>query len=493
MEAFWSGFIYTVIVILLLGVSVFVHEFGHFITAIYFKMFVETFSIGFGPAIWKKKIRGITYKIGGIPFGGYVALPQLDPAAMAIIQGSSETNKPLPDVAPWKKAIVVAAGPAGNIVFALLLAFIISWVPRPPLFQDEGKPIIGVVERGSEAELQGIMPGDVIISVNGEEVNSWYQVMVECALAPKSTDKVKILVKSQEGKEKTALLKFYKEDEIYAIDGIEKAMRCGVVNVMKGSPAEEAGIKTGDIIVSIDGEHVLGVNHFIEMISRRGGIETNIGIEREKKYMEIKVVPRYVEKEKRGMIGAMIGPAVGVGESEWLKHRKPFLQLKDDFKSIGRILKALITPARARQAASSLGGPVMIVMALVVSIKTSIINAVGFLRFLNVNLAVVNFLPFPILDGGHIMFALWEIIFRRKVSPKLVQALSNIFAIILIGVFILITYKDVHQRLPKIFSTMKAKNNIEMQINDEKTFDERYGAASSNTSARITDTTGGEQ
>ena len=151
MAAFLSGAIYTVIVIVLVGVTIFVHELGHFLAAISFKMFVETFSIGFGPALWKKKIRGITYKIGWIPFGGYVALPQLDPAAMAVIQGSSKNSASLPEVAAWKKIIVVAAGPAGNVVLAIALAFIISVIPMPPMFQDEGKPVIGMVEKGSEA------------------------------------------------------------------------------------------------------------------------------------------------------------------------------------------------------------------------------------------------------------------------------------------------------------------------------------------------------
>jgi regulator of sigma E protease len=139
----------------------------------------------------------------------------------------------------------------------------------------------------------------------------------------------------------------------------------------------------------------------------------------------------------------------------WMRHKNPWAQIKSDATEILRILKALVTPRESKQAAAALGGPVMILTFLWLSIKVSIFNAVGFLRFLNVNLAILNMLPIPVLDGGHIVFSIWEGLTRKRVPPKFVNALTNVFATLLIGAFVLITFRDV-VRLPRFFEGIKS-------------------------------------
>jgi len=464
MMAFLASVVYGVAVVILLGVSIFVHELGHFLAALWTGMAVDTFSIGFGPSIWKKKVRGVTYKIGWIPFGGYVALPQLDPAGMAVIQGQEKdghtTTSRLPQVSPWAKILVVVAGPIGNILLAIGLAWVVYFAPRPPASDDEGKPIVGVVEADSEAARQGIVAGDEIVAANNKPVNSWYQLAVECTLTRGHRTDIDLILRARDGLERTVTVPLVEEDEVWRVPGIERTTRCGVANLVPGSPAEQAGVQVKDIIYRVDGEPVLGVNHFIKIISSRGGQETVLLVEREGKTQEIRVTPAFDSVNNRAMIGAAISPVLGPGESPWLRHRKPLAQLREDATAIVRILQALITPSEARQAAGALGGPVMIIMALVVSIKTSLLNAVGFLRFLNVNLAILNLLPIPVLDGGHVVFAAWEGITRRKVPPRLVNALTNFFAVLLVGVVLIITYKDIRERLPRFFARSREKEAV---------------------------------
>ena len=119
-----------VCVVLLFSLAIFIHEFGHFLAARWLGLKVDAFAIGFGPALWKRTVGGVEYKIGCIPFGGYVALPQLDPSGMEKVQGGSgEASHELPDIAAWRRIIVSVAGPFGNVVLAVALALLIAWMP----------------------------------------------------------------------------------------------------------------------------------------------------------------------------------------------------------------------------------------------------------------------------------------------------------------------------------------------------------------------------
>ena len=159
------------LVLMLLGICIFVHELGHFLAARWCGMVIDTFSIGMGPAIWKRKRNGITYRIGWIPFGGYVALPQLDPTGMALIQGEPEagaSDKPsvtsdqakkeksreLPRIAPWKKIVVSLAGGVGNLILAVIIAWLVFWLGKPATIA-ETSSMVGYVEEGSAAWNQG--------------------------------------------------------------------------------------------------------------------------------------------------------------------------------------------------------------------------------------------------------------------------------------------------------------------------------------------------
>ena len=400
---------------------------------------VKTFSIGFGRAIFKWEKDGILYKIGWIPFGGYVALPQLDPEGMEKIQGD-ETTEMYPDVSPWKKIAVCISGPLGNIVLAILLAVAVWLIPG----NDAGtqiRPIIGSIETNSAAYAAGLRKGDEIIAVNGAAIKNWYDFTVEALL--KNSDTVALDLRNT-GVERHLDIPVVKGDEgVRTIEGIKPAIPCLFGSVTKGSPADLAGVKSGDTALSFNGQAVLGWEHFTGLVQAvEFGVPAALTVERKGETFALSIVPEYNAEYKRIMIGVQLG---GSG-LPWMLYKNPFDQLKYDALAIVRVLKALVTPAEAKQAAGGLGGPIAIFTMLTMSIKMGLVNTLGLIRFLNVNLAVLNLLPIPVLDGGHIVFSLWHGITRRKVNVKVQTVLINFFAVLLIGAMLILSFNDIDRK-----------------------------------------------
>jgi regulator of sigma E protease len=443
----WTVFYTVVVALFLFGITVFVHEFGHFIVARRCGLVVKTFSIGFGRAIVKWEKDGILYKIGWIPFGGYVSLPQLDPEGMEKIQGDASSER-YPDISPWKKIAVAVAGPLGNVVLAIVLALAIWLIPG----NDAGaqiRPIIGNIETNCAAYAAGLRKGDEITAVNGTAVKNWYDFTVESML--KNSDTVALDIRNA-GVEGHLDIPVVKGDEgVRTIEGIEPAIPCLFGAVTKGSPADLAGVKSGDTALSFNGVTVLGWGHFTELVQAANpGIPAALTVERKGEMLDLSIVPEYNKEYARMMVGVQLG---GSG-MPWMLYKNPIDQIKYDALAIIRVLKALVTPAEAKQAAGGLGGPILIFSMLTMSIKMGLVNTLGLIRFLNINLAVLNLVPIPVLDGGHICFALWHGITRHKVNVKIQTALINFFAILLIGAMLILSFKDIDRKfqIKKFFS-----------------------------------------
>jgi len=350
--------------ILLFSFAIFIHEFGHFLAAKLLGFRVDTFSIGFGPALWKKKIKGVEYRISAIPFGGYVALPQLDPAGTAGVQGSQTEGdandgepdaEPLPPVSNWKKIVVAFAGPFGNIVLAVVLAFVLSVAPGAR-FGHLSTEIGDLVEDGPAAK-GGMKVGDRVLSVNGNAVETWSDLLTEV--------------------------------------------------------------------------QIVGEKQAAKFLVDRGG--TNV---------DLFITPKRDEVTGGCLIMAY-STTNSVKAAAWMPDASPWKQLAWDAGSMGRVLKALVTPRESKAAAKSLGGPVMIAEGLYHQVRRDGWDAIGFLRFLNVNLAVLNLLPIPVLDGGLILFSLLALIFRRPVPRKIVDGLSMVFMYLFLALMITLVWRDV--------------------------------------------------
>ena len=353
---------YIAICVVFFSLAIAIHEFGHFIVALKLGLRVERFSIGFGPAIWKKTWKGVEYRISCIPLGGYVSIPDVDPEGTKAIEGSaankdSSSADKAEKISPWKEIAVAVAGPGMNIVLAVVLAFLLAAIPSVR-FGELPAEVASTIE-GGPAERAGIRKGDTVISIDGRKVANWTEMQVEFQIVG--------------GREADVVL----------------CDKSGVERTVKVTPEQDP---------------VSGA-YFIQAVS--------------------------LPKENMAV--------------SWMPHRNPIKQLAWDAGAIFRVLKGLVTPKEMKNTAKALGGPQMIVEGIYKSVRRDFWDGVGFLRFLNVNLAVLNLLPIPVLDGGLIMFALLALIFRRRVPEKVVSTLSMTFMVLLLGAMAILIFRDAQR------------------------------------------------
>ena len=355
--------LYTVLAIaacvLLFSFAIFIHEFGHFLAARWRGLRVDAFSIGFGPVLWKKLVNGVEWRISAIPFGGYVAIPDVDPEGTAKAQGS-ESKKDVPagkKATPLDSIIVAVAGPLGNVVLAVALAVLLAAVPGVKF--GEIPSVIGEVPEKGPAREAGMKAGDKVVSVGGVPVRTWTEMQTE-------------------------------------------------VQISGGKPTE--------------------------FVVERGEGETAAKA-------TLTIVPERHEASGAYFIYAF-SVTNQVQAAAWMPARNPLKQLQWDAMSIVRVLKALVTPKESKAAAQALGGPVMIAQGLYAQVRKDVWDAFGFLRFLCINLAILNLLPIPVLDGSIILFSLVELVTRRRLGGKFMDFLTRIFMYLLIAAMLFLVYRD---------------------------------------------------
>jgi len=210
--------------------------------------------------------------------------------------------------------------------------------------------------------------------------------------------------------------------------------------VLPGSPAEKAGLQAGDQIVAVGGNRVSTWSELLTEVQISGGKTVVFEVERGGR-VQLEVTPEQDEVTGAYFIKAL-STTNFVGAAGWMPNRNPLKQLAWDAGSIFRVLKGLLTPKEAKATSQALGGPVMIAECLYRQVKNDTWDGIGFLRFLNVNLAILNLLPIPVLDGGLILFALFALIFRRRVPDFIVKYLSLTFMVLLMGLMGLLILRD---------------------------------------------------
>lgn len=435
-------------VILLFSLTIFVHELGHFLAARWCGMVAETFSIGFGPALWQRRIGGTTYRIGILPFGGYVALPQMDPdAGKEEADGAKKDDAedrppvpPLPASQAWKKIVVSAAGAIGNMILAVILAWVVYWIGKPSA-PHERECTIGFVEKGGAAEVAGLRAGDRVIEAAGHPVANWIDLLTQLTLT--SRERAKLRVVGTDGAERALEVETIKSAMmgVRTIRGAGMVSLCLVWRPIPGSSAEAAGIREGDQIVAYDGQRISSREQLSQLVEERTGREAPITVLRGGRETTMSVKPAYNEKAKRALIGIEWN-LVGNVDYDKVVHPSPSYQIRQHAGGIFRFLKALVTPREAKAAAEAVGGPISILVMYWQMMQSSLMMAIWFTGFLNVNLAILNLLPIPVLDGGHIVFSGWEWATRRPVPSRALGVIHRVFAALLIGLFLLLTYRD---------------------------------------------------
>ncbi|MCX6996199.1 MAG: RIP metalloprotease RseP [Kiritimatiellaeota bacterium] len=440
--------VYTlIVVVLLLGLTIFIHELGHFLVARACGMVVDTFSLGFGPALWKRKIGGVTYKIGCIPCGGYVALPQMDPTHSPEAT-AEQAQRALPPAAPWQRMLVAIAGGAGNLLLAVLLAWLVFWVGKPSA-PHERNCRIGYVETNSAAYAAGLRIADEVTAFNREPVRNWDDLIMKGVLARTAH----LRVRAADGSVKELTIPLEKGAlGITVIPGISPQNFCSIAAVVSGSSAAQAGIRGGDRILEFDGLPLISREHLMDLVAQRRDQPTPAVVERQGRRLALTVTPHFSAKEGRALIGVQFFGSTFDMDYDQIVHPRPGAQLREHATLIFRVLRALVTPHEAKAAAGGLGGPIAVILMFWWVVQRSFMVAISFTCMFNVNLAIINLLPIPILDGGHVLFALWEMVTRRRINAKVANAIMNFFLVLILGAALLLMYQDVVRMiLPRFF------------------------------------------
>ena len=460
-------------VVLIFNLIIGVHELGHFLAARWRGLKVERFAIWFGKPIWKKEINGVEYALGTIPFGGYVSLPQM--ATMEAIEGKTdEKAAQLPPVSPLDKIIVAFAGPLFSMLLAIAFAVVV-WQVGKPTNEADKTTTIGWVDPTGPAAKAGLLPGDRILEIDNLPVTHF---------SPTSADSVtwRIVTSTgtnipikfvRDGKESTVYAPLYhRETKWYERKALRQLLinpadQVSIYEIASNSPAALAGLKPGDEIVALDGKKIFNPNAVIaaEDAMSNGVVRPiALSIKRDQRqfdctFLAVKPVietspPGGLQKlfyslhlaspppppQTRPLLGimSMIGDT-----NVALLHPNPIEQINASVAQIGNTFSALFS-RKGEIGVQQLGGAVMIlrVYSNLFEEDDGWRRVLWFSVILNVNLALLNLLPLPVLDGGHITLSLLEAVRRRPMSGKILDRIQSGFAALLITFMIYIAFFD---------------------------------------------------
>jgi regulator of sigma E protease len=436
--------------LLALNLLIFVHELGHFLAARWRRMKVDRFAIWFGKPIWKQKINGVEYALGWIPAGGYVALPQM--ATMEMIEGKGENSgQPLPPVSALDKIIVAFAGPLFSFLLAVVFAFVVWGVGKPE--QASGNStVIGWADPDGPAYKAGLRPGDRILEIDDQPVKQFGPSTDSVMWRIITSEGEKIKVKyARDGKEDIvevapykAPTKWYERKSLRKIL-IGPSQPAIIGEIATNSPAALVGLRPDDEVIAVNGKKIYSPAAVIDLEESlaKGPIEpVRLIIRRRTEQFERMLTPEkpIQPKDADPLLGIM---AWIVNSDEVLIYPRPLAQIRESAGQIFATIGAVFS-SKSDVGIQQLGGAVMIIRVY----KNFFESENGWRRvlwfsvLLNVNLALLNLLPFPVLDGGHITLAIVEAIRRRPVSARLLNYLQSACAVVLIGFMLFIAFYD---------------------------------------------------
>lgn len=438
------------VVLTVFNVIIFVHELGHFWAAKWRGLQIDRFQIWFGQAIWKKEINGVQYGLGWIPAGGFVALPQMAP--MEALEGEALERGPLAPITPLDKIIVAFAGPLFSMLLALLSAVVVWQVGTPKDFIPS--QIVGEVVEGSPAAKAGILAGDKITQINGKAVNGFAGSLdsitegiilskgkqIEFTVERKGSPAPLTLI-SEFRTEKT---KWFQRNGLRQVGIVPQFDHVEIGSIHPRSPAKKAGLKVGDTLVAMNSQKFADETAALAFIKANGLKPVEFEILRNGQTLKFTVTPQVP------IAPAGKGPMIGLGfydapdQNRNLIHPGPLRQVADTLQ----MMWTTITSVVARDSSIGVGhlsGPIGIGSLLYqfLQMEDGWRRVFSFMVLFNVNLAVLNMMPFPVLDGGHITLAFLEKIFGRPVKAKPLEILQTACALLLISLMLFVSSKDV--------------------------------------------------
>ncbi len=419
--------------LLVLGVLIFVHELGHFLVARWYGVRVLTFSLGFGPKILKFTRDGTEYCISAVPLGGYVKMAGENVGD----ERSGEPDEFL-SKSKWIRFQVYLAGPAMNIFLALIASTVVlAGGADVPIYRSQ-PPVVGSVEAGSAADKAGIQAGDRIVSINGQNVPTWDDM--EMGVLPQANREISIVL-DRAGASRTVSVTPASEGK-YELGklGVRPLLRPQIAGVRPNTPAERAGLQRGDVLLMVGGEKAVTRDQTRNVIRRNGPVPIVLRIERQGHEMDVTVTPE-------GATGASI---IGFDFYDFEFERidptfvqaikLSFKQNLDNAKVIGQTLKGLAT---RETKVNQLLGPLAIADLSGSAARLGWRELLGLMAMISLNLALLNLMPVPVMDGGQIVILALEGIARRDFSIKLKERITMAGAAVILLLMTVVIYNDI--------------------------------------------------
>jgi regulator of sigma E protease len=476
MSSIINFFGYTVIpFVVVLGIMIFVHEFGHYIAARIVGVRVLQFKLGFGRYILSFTKGHTEYGVGWIPIGGYVKMFG-DPTE---IEGGEEEYTPeeIPEedkaealfFRPFhQKIFVLVLGPIMNIVLAFLISPLIYLVGVEQPVEPKGPQVVGSVMVGSPAEAAGIKMWDKVVSVDGDKINTFRDLQLKEALNPEKTlnyeidrdgEILKIEITLREAK-----------PEPIGESGIGRPPLPSMVGgITPGSPAEKGYLKVGDTISSVGGVAVRAWSELSKEVNKSEGKEVAVVVLRKGETIDLKIAPEFNKDMGRYLLG--INPFFEMEMKDYTIGEAISLGFKDTLGYVTLTYKILWKLISGQLSGKTMAGPLGIAAITSDAAKSGLAPLLSLMVLISVNLGILNLAPFPPLDGGHILIYTIEGITRREIKMKYKEALFKLGFALLIIAMLAVTVNDVFRykgRVGNFFSEIVSGDDAEKAPEPEK-------------------------
>ncbi|MFU8877063.1 MAG: RIP metalloprotease RseP [Wenzhouxiangellaceae bacterium] len=442
--------------IVALGLLVTFHEFGHYWVARRAGVRVLRFSVGFGRPLWRRRSRdGVEFVIAAIPLGGYVKMLDEREAPVA----DDEVEQAFNRKSLAQRAAIVAAGPVFNLIFAVFAFWLMFLVGIP-----ETRPVVGPTE--GLAQQAGLREGDRIVAIEGQPVGTWTHAILQ--IIPRALDRrpVDLLLEDESGGQRQVRLALdrlgpeFREERVLEFLGISPwrlDLPPVIGSVAPDSPAERAGLRAGDRVLEIEGRAISGWLDLVRRIPEAAADGSSLALEVDRDGQRMQFVMEPTEQEGRMVIG--VGPVEPDAQAQAALERNFTVLRFGPLTAAGKavdetwrlttatlgILGRMVTGSASL---SNLSGPITIARLANSSARLGVSRFLFFLGLISLSLAIINLLPIPVLDGGHLLYLLIEWIKGSPVSERGQMVGQGIGLMMILALMSLAIFNDILRLFP---------------------------------------------